>query len=61
MDTDEQPKRLSETVAAEIQRLATERETEAAYADLPEPTNTPANPGSSFGQRVSQRIQQECL
>ena len=54
----EQPKRLSELVAEEIARQTAERELEDAFAAPPEPSNTPADPGSSFGRRVSQRIQQ---
>jgi hypothetical protein len=53
-----QPRKLSELVAAEVQRQTTEREEDAAYADLPE-TFDASNPGGTFAKRITQRIQQK--
>ena len=59
--TESQPrKRLAELVGEEVQRQTTERETEEAYADLPEKFD-PSNPGSTFAKKVLQRLEQARL
>jgi hypothetical protein len=50
---------LASRVAACIESQRTEQEQEIAYANLPEPAHTPADPGSTFARRVTQRIQQQ--
>jgi len=57
--TEAQPrKRLSELVGEEVQRQEDQRLEDQAWADLPEKFD-PSNPGSTFAQRVTQKILQQ--
>ena len=56
--TPPQKKRLCEIIAREIAAQENERDQENAYTEPPEKFD-PSNPGSRFGKRVSNAIQQK--
>jgi hypothetical protein len=59
MNTESEPrkKRLCELVGEEVRRQENERGEDMAYADLSEAFDA-SNPGSTFAERITQRIQQ---